>query len=881
MLRPRWRKVLHDLWSNKARTLLVIASIAVGVFAIGVITGAYVLLTKDLSASYAAVNPANVDLITDSFEPAFVDAIRGMDGVADAEGRRSVSVRVRISTDTWDTLELVAIPDPDVVYPADTRHPADEHLSTRMDDAGRPTNDRPRPSINQLLHQTGAAAPLDREVLLERKTLAGLAAQAGDLLEIELADGTIKHIRVAGSVQEPTVGYGGILGDLKGFIALDTLEWLGYPVSFNQLVVTLSEQPNDKVHIQAMAQEITDRLERSGRAVYRTKLSPQSKHPLASIIQALLSVLVILGVLVVFLSGALISNTMSALLNQHLRQIGVMKLVGARRRQIAGMYLTLIAVFGVIALLIAVPLGGWGAFALSSMAAEVVNFVLRDTPPIPVVPLAVVVQAAVALLVPIGAGMLPVLKGSRTTVQKALTSTGLTSSRGAVIAPSRHAVVALKGTVIAPKSSSRGAVIAPKGTAIAPKSTKGRRGARPCAPTSKRSRVLLVSLRNTFRRKGRLALTLATLTLGGAIFMAVLNTQAALDRKVEESVRYFRADVNLDFARPYRIKEVRREAESIPGVERVEVWTSASAELVAHAERGAHTEHRAVDGAVSDTIGLLAPPADSSLVDPTLLRGRWLLPEDHSAIVVNEAFWTDRPDLAAGDVLRLKIAGKEKDWTVVGIYQYTGVDELIGYVNYDHLARELNQVNRASVYRIVTQEHSLAFQKHVGSLLEERFRALGYRIASVESGAAFAASITDVLRIVVVVLLAMALLTALVGSIGLMGTMSMNVLERTREIGVLRAIGAHNQIVSKLVIVEGILIGLISFALGGVLSLPITSLLSNVISLSIFNSPAAFIVTARGFGIWLGLVLLLSTGASLLPARNATQLTIREVLAYE
>jgi putative ABC transport system permease protein len=84
-----------------------------------------------------------------------------------------------------------------------------------------------------------------------------------------------------------------------------------------------------------------------------------------------------------------------------------------------------------------------------------------------------------------------------------------------------------------------------------------------------------------------------------------------------------------------------------------------------------------------------------------------------------------------------------------------------------------------------------------------------------------------------------------------------------------------------LVIVEGVTIGLISFFLGGVLSLPITSLLSNVIILSIFNSPATFIVTAQGFGIWLGLVLVLSTGASLLPARNATQLTIREVLAYE
>jgi putative ABC transport system permease protein len=98
---------------------------------------------------------------------------------------------------------------------------------------------------------------------------------------------------------------------------------------------------------------------------------------------------------------------------------------------------------------------------------------------------------------------------------------------------------------------------------------------------------------------------------------------------------------------------------------------------------------------------------------------------------------------------------------------------------------------------------------------------------------------------------------------------------------VLRAIGAHNQIVSKLVIIEGLIIGLLSFALGGLLSFPITVLLSNVIILSIFNSPSQFVLTAQGFGIWLGLVLLLSTGASLLPARNATQLTIREVLAYE
>jgi putative ABC transport system permease protein len=57
--------------------------------------------------------------------------------------------------------------------------------------------------------------------------------------------------------------------------------------------------------------------------------------------------------------------------------------------------------------------------------------------------------------------------------------------------------------------------------------------------------------------------------------------------------------------------------------------------------------------------------------------------------------------------------------------------------------------------------------------------------------------------------------------------------------------------------------------------------LSNVISLAIFNAPADAAFTFEGFLIWLGAVVLLSVTASILPARNASRLTIREVLAYE
>jgi len=107
------------------------------------------------------------------------------------------------------------------------------------------------------------------------------------------------------------------------------------------------------------------------------------------------------------------------------------------------------------------------------------------------------------------------------------------------------------------------------------------------------------------------------------------------------------------------------------------------------------------------------------------------------------------------------------------------------------------------------------------------------------------------------------------------------VLERTREIGITRAIGADDRAVMRTVIAEGVVIGSISFVLAIILSIPITYGLSRIVSLAIFQTPIDVVFTYVGYAIWLGLVLVLSTVASILPARNAARLTIREVLAYE
>jgi putative ABC transport system permease protein len=111
--------------------------------------------------------------------------------------------------------------------------------------------------------------------------------------------------------------------------------------------------------------------------------------------------------------------------------------------------------------------------------------------------------------------------------------------------------------------------------------------------------------------------------------------------------------------------------------------------------------------------------------------------------------------------------------------------------------------------------------------------------------------------------------------------MSINVLERTREIGVLRAIGAPNKGVSQVFIREGIAIGVLSWAVGSLLAFPLGKALSDGVGIPVLGVPLNYSYSMTGVLMWLVMVILLSALASLLPARNASRLTVREVLAYE
>lgn len=794
-MRPTWQKVLADLRADKTRTLLVVTSIAVGVFAIGAIITTYVILSEDMLVSYASSQPANVELITSPFTEGVVEAVENIPGVADAEAREVLSLRASLDGAGWIPLDVVV------------------------------NDDFAASQIDLLTVLEGRGAPDDRQLIVRDDLMNSTGFQPGDVALVRLSDGTTRELPVVGVVGDQSAA-GDFTAPPRGYVTGDTAEWLGGQGASNRLLVR-AQNGEDEDAIDALAAEVRDKLERSGHAVYQTKTNKTTEHPMASTVLAMLGVLAALGVLITVLSGSLIFNTLNALLSQHRRQIGVMKLVGARRRQISVMYIALIVAYGLIALVTAVPLGMAAGYALANFVGAMMSITLQG---FRVVPAALVVQTIVALGVPLLAGYFPVNQGAKTTVRRAISESG------------------------AEEHASQGGLLDRLGVWF-----------------KWLSRPLILSIRNTFRRKGRLALTLFTLIVAGGIFIAVFNVRVSLSDFMDLLGQHYMADVTVTFSQEYRIAQVEQEAYQVSGVEQVEGWGGASAKVMDQN-----------DDEVANLF-LSAPPAGSTLIEADMLAGRWLVPEDEKVLVVSDSIWGNYPDLKPGDTLRVEIAGKRaEEWPVVGIFRFTDMlGDSLGYVNYETLARITNSLGRASAYKIVADADTMARQDAVSKALDQRLRERGYKVSDVEAGLVSRQQQAQAINILIIFLLAMALLTAVVGSIGLTGTMGMNVLERTREIGVMRAIGAVDLEIIKSVVVEGLMIGLISWVAAVALSFPISFLLLRIIGTAMMKSVIPLSITAYGTLIWLGVVIVLSAFASVLPARNAARLTIREVLAYE
>ena len=805
LLSPRWCKVWADLAGNKLRSLLVVLSITVGVFAVGMVYSSYLMFQRDLAGSWGAASPADVGLYADLFDEELIDSIRSLRGVREADGRFNADVRVRTANGEWRYMWLTAI------------------------------SDYSKQKVNIVRPQSGAWPPGDGDVLLERSSIKELGVSEGSRILVETAAGNKRLLKVTGVVYDPCQIPSLFSGRSYGYIDMDTLEKLDEERRLNQVNLVVEPwvlQGKETAPIEAVGRRAFSKLEQGDTTITWFQVNKPGEHLMQGSISAILLLLAVMGVLSLLLSTFLLINTVTAILTQQVRQLGIMKAIGAQRGQLLRMYLTLVGAYGILALVVAAPLGALAAGALTGFMAGLFNF---DSGGLELPPRVLLLKAAVAVGIPLAAALWPVWRGTGLTVREAISDYGIHSvAAGGRF--DRYLDIVL-------------------------------------AKLKELPRPVVLSLRNTFRRRGRLMLTLLTLTIAGTAFMAVFSVRASLSANLENTLEYYRYDVMLQFTESYRTGRITQEVMRVPGVKAVEVWGFTPGRIL-------RDERKESENAASSEVTVLAPPVGTELIRPVMLAGRWLVPGDESALVVDTTTVNDNPHLTVGAPVVVKIGEHKLRFTVVGIAQ--GVwEKTCVYAPYDWLSGAIQEAGRARSVQIVAADSAPQAQKILGRAVDEHLKRQGLRVKRVTTVAETKQRIQKGNDILITFLLIMVVLLAVVGALGLAGALGLNVLERTREIGMMRAIGASSLDIGQVFVMEALCIGLISWLAGVVLAVPMAALLEYQVGLLLFHYPLDFHFSFSGVGIWLGVSGLLSLLASLLPAWNAARMSVREVLNYE
>ncbi len=588
----------------------------------------------------------------------------------------------------------------------------------------------------------------------------------------------------------------------------------------------------DENRAEVAAALIEDEIEGQDVAVYpgtfdNTKVILPDKHPAQDPINGLFFILQIMAFAALILGLLLVFNIITAIISQQVSQIGVLKAIGATRGQILTLYYTTVFVYGILAALVSLPLGALGAHGLRNF---MVTFIGMDTGPLGISLQSVLFQLGIAILAPLIIATQPILQGAGITVREAISTYGLTGGGG------------LLDRLIA------------KLTFL--------------------SRMISMAISNTFRNKLRVVMTQVTLVGAGVLFIAVLSTQTSISFTYRDVLfDLLNTNIILGFEREERISAVERLAqETEPNLTTTEMWTSASGE----ARLGGAAE--AFDDRNVSVTGM---PIPSAVYQPRIQEGRWLTEEDTYAVVMTTSEAAEI-GVGVGDVITLDIPLKRaSNWQVIGLI-FDPISNRRIIVPLETLLVELRQTGQARDLYAETPTESPEQDIQVAANLRTSFEGQGYDMVASNTDTLQQTSDETIstLNIIIYLLLIMATVIAIVGGISLSGVLSINVLERRVEIGILRSIGASNRAIATLFITEGLLLAWLSWLIVVPLSFPVSNLLTTAVG-TVLDSELVFDYSISSIWIWFVIVTILGVVASWFPSRGAIQVSVRESLSYE
>lgn len=676
--------------------------------------------------------------------------------------------------------------------------------------------------------------PSAGQIAVENLSARYAGLQVGDGLEFETKAGS-RPFTIGGVVRHPFVKPPKFGGQLYFFTDNSGAAGFGVPEhTFRQLLLQVTA-PYSADKARAVAGEVRGLLSRYGVAVNVTLLQDPEKHWGRPFMAGINGVLQIMALVSLVLASVLILNTVSAHIAQQTDQIGVMKSLGAGNLIIAAVYLAEILLLALLAIAIATPVALLTAHESACQLLGVFNigcsgFHYSNR--------AIYLMLVGGIMVPAIAAAGPIWRGAGLNVRAAMASYGLGADFG------------------------------------------GNRFDRWLERFAARrlSTLRAAALGNLFRNKGRFVLTQSVLIIAGAMFLVLMSLTASLNLTLDNEMARSRYSVRLGFVADQSAARIREIAQSLPATWQIELWRRLPLEM---AKNGQVLRQKGSLGTQ-----MLALPVAGELYRPLIESGRWFRADDAGqSVLVLSADTAALNGIQAGDWLDVAIGPVRQRWQVIGTYRWLAGNSYSVepvYAPLETVQQMTQQADAASFALMRAPIASLAEEADYLEGLKSRFQAAGmpldvYNTQSRLEQRQFA---RNQFKPIIATLMGLASMIAAVGGIGLTGALAIGVLQRTREIGVLRAIGAPSKAVFGLFLTEGLLHGVLAWSL----SVPVAYLaaepMAGQLGRILFGMVLDYTFAWRAVIYWLGMVLGLAWLASYWPARSAAKLTVRQGLEH-